>query len=176
MSDLSPIPIPTRNLFERVNTAKTDRLGVVASVLCAIHCAVTPLLLLALPAFGKAWSHPATHWGMALIVVPVAALMMKKGYRRHRRKWIMAVGSLGIFLVLAGAVAPYVEASPPVAAESEATGCADACCPSLVSEPSGESRLHIPLASILTTAGGLFLIVTHMGNLCLCPTCRKQNA
>ncbi len=86
-----------------------DRVGVWASVLCAIHCAATPVLLLILPTFGKAWSHPASHWGMALIVVPIAGLMMTRGFQKHRRKWILLSGSLGIVFVLVGAVLPYLE-------------------------------------------------------------------
>jgi hypothetical protein len=74
-----------------------DRLGVLASVLCAIHCAVTPLLLLILPSFGRVWAHPTSHWGMALLVIPVAA--------------------------------------------------------------------------IVTTLGGIALIITHLGNLCACRSC-----
>ena len=81
-------------------------MGVLASVLCAIHCAVTPLLLLILPSFGRVWTHPASHWGMALLVIPVAATMVLRGFFRHRRKWVVVCGSLGILLVLAGAALP----------------------------------------------------------------------
>ena len=185
-----------------------DRIGVWASVLCAIHCAVTPVLLLILPTFGKIWSHPASHWGMALIVVPIAFLMMTKGFRKHRRKWILLSGSLGIVFVLVGAVLPYLEASEQsgagesasVAMESDAAGegeeavgcsscsseevattseaeagCVDNCCPSIQVNEQGEKTLHIPPASIVTTAGGLFLIATHIGNLCCCPSCRRKS-
>lgn len=189
-----------------------DRIGIVASTLCAIHCAVTPLLLLILPTFGKIWSHPASHWGMALVVVPIAIAMMTAGYKRHRRKWIVAIGALGIALVLAGAATPYLESDKTeplpsneaaAAAESDEevftwkkgeelpevddapfvyvagdelpeAGCVDNCCPSLVKDENGNLRLHIPLASIITTLGGIALIVTHMGNLCCCATCRKK--
>lgn len=181
-----------------------DRIGVFASVLCAFHCALTPFLLLFLPTFGKIWSHPASHWGMALVVVPIAGFMMSSGYRRHRRRWIVAVGSLGIIFVIAGAIVPYVVTAPqpaPVVEEepfvwnvgeelpettddevfvhvagedlSEAA-CADSCCPSLVTDADGNIRLHVPLASIVTTLGGIALIVTHLGNLCCCRSCRRS--
>lgn len=184
--------------------ANADRIGVIASTLCAIHCAVTPFLLIALPSFGKIWSHPASHWGMALIVVPVAVGMMTAGYRRHRRKWIIATGALGIALVVAGAIVPYLEKTPaPASEESEVftwsvgeelpggeaetdepfvwvageelpeASCDDNCCPSFWTDGDGKLRLHIPTASIVTTLGGLALIVTHMGNLCCCSGCRR---
>ena len=163
-----------------------DRIGVVASVLCAIHCAVTPFLLLLLPTFGKAWSHPATHWGMALLVVPLAGFMVRSSFKKHGRKWVVAAGSLGILFILSGAAAPYLEEPPPestaaaataaVKEETEATAgeeeececCKDSCCPTLEETEDGSWKLHIPTASILTTLGGAFLIVTHIANLKLC--------
>ena len=89
-----------------------DRVGVIASVLCAIHCAATPVILLFLPVFGKVWSHPASHWLMALLVVPLAGVTVATGFKRHRRKWIIASGVLGIVFVLVGAAAPGFEANP----------------------------------------------------------------
>lgn len=88
---------------------RADRIGIIASVLCAIHCALTPVLLMLMPTFGKAWSHPATHWGMALVVIPIAVFMLIKGYRKHGRKWVVGLGALGVFLIIIGAILPYTE-------------------------------------------------------------------
>ena len=99
----------TADQSELNSHAKVDRIGIFASILCAIHCALTPFLLIAMPTFGKAWAHPATHWGMAIIVIPIAVFMMKKGYRKHGRKWTIGVGCAGIFLIIIGAILPYTE-------------------------------------------------------------------
>ena len=95
------------------NHSRADSIGIWASVLCAIHCALTPVLLLILPTFGKIWAHPATHWGMALIVIPIAVSMMIKGYKKHSKKWIIAVGSVGLVLIIVGAMLPYFESTEP---------------------------------------------------------------
>jgi len=89
--------------------SRVDHIGIWASVLCAIHCALTPVLLILLPTFGKAWSHPATHWGMALVVIPIAVFMMRKGFQKHRKKWLLGVGSLGIVFIITGSILPYLE-------------------------------------------------------------------
>jgi len=91
---------------------RIDSIGIITSILCAIHCALTPFLLILLPTFGKAWAHPATHWGMALIVIPIAIFMMRKGYQKTHKKKILYIGSLGILFIIVGAILPYVEASP----------------------------------------------------------------
>jgi len=232
------------NLISESRWFEPDRIGVIASVLCAIHCAMTPFLLLLLPTFGKAWSHPASHWGMALVVIPIAAFTIARGFRQHGRRWVIATGVLGISLILVGAAVPYLKESPtpsntntfepssdvaaasvvgsqstnaageetefftahaneePCASECESEEqcaseceseeqcasecesaqsadttsseqCEDLCCPTLQASADGGWTLNIPLASILTTLGGLCLIATHVGNLCGCAACRK---
>lgn len=88
-------------------TSRGDRLGVYASVLCGIHCALTPFLLILAPAFGGIWSSPMAHWIAAAFVVPLAVFMIRKGYRQHHKRWIAAVGTIGIALTLTGAALPY---------------------------------------------------------------------
>ena len=58
--------------------------------------------------------------------------------------------------------------------ETEGAECEDLCCPTLQASADGGWKLHIPLASIITTLGGLSLIVTHFGNLCCSSACAKQ--
>lgn len=164
---------------------EADRLGALASALCAVHCAVTPLLLLILPSFGRVWAHPASHWGMALLVVPVASIMVVRGFRRHHRKWIVGCGLLGVLLILSGAALPYLENgkslsnlfsfSLPIRVPSESPRCVDLCCPS-TTHVAGKAVLHIPPASIVTTLGGIALIITHLGNLSACRACGKKRS
>jgi len=82
---------------------------------------------------------------------------------------------------------PYLETSAAPGASNEEvfvyvageempdTPCEDLCCPSLISKADGSIGLHIPPASIVTTLGGIALIITHIGNLCTCAACRKSS-
>ncbi len=85
---------------------KADQVGVAASILCAIHCALAPILLLALPTFGRVWAHPASHILVAIFVVPLAVFSIRKGYQTHKKRWILITASIGIFFVLIGAMLP----------------------------------------------------------------------
>ncbi|MEM1083183.1 MAG: MerC domain-containing protein [Verrucomicrobiota bacterium] len=147
-------------------TDRIDRLGVAASILCAIHCALAPLLLLAAPVFGRAWANPASHWIIALLVIPLAGFSLFHG-RRLSPTWVKWAGALGIAAILGGAALPYVEASEPVGDAA----CADTCCPSVSTSEEGRKVISIPPASIVTTLGGLFLISAHVGNLRACRQC-----
>lgn len=175
------------------NHTRVDHIGIIASILCAIHCALTPILLIFLPTFGKTWAHPSTHWAMAIVVIPIAIFMMKKGYQKHAKKWTLVLGSIGVLLITVGAILPYIESTPPsqqtVAAATASTPCSpsttcqvdttaatsatctDNCCPSIITNELGDKSLHIPPASIVTTLGGLCLIALHAGNLCSCSFC-----
>lgn len=148
-----------------------DRTGVVASVLCAIHCAVAPLLLVIAPTLGGLWVHPLAHLGIAALVLPVAGFALRRGFRLHHLRWVVVVGGGGIALVLLGAVYPYLS-GPEVAGGCE-SGC-DQCCPSYVIDPeTGEQVLNVPAASVITLMGGIALVVAHIANLRCCGGCRS---
>jgi len=117
-----------------------DRVGVAASILCAIHCGVAPILLLFLPAFGRIWAHPASHALVALLIVPLAVFSILRGYRRHRRRAVVLLAAAGVFSVLIGAALPAFGGEPPSEvipaptashadeAAPEETVCEEVCC------------------------------------------------
>lgn len=139
-----------------------DRYGVVASIGCAVHCMVAPLLLLAAPALGGLWVHPATHLAIAAFVLPVAAVALHHGVRRHGRAWIGVLGAAGMLLVAVGVVLPWLVPSGVHAAHG---ACTD-CCPSVhVDAENGAWSVRIPPASIVTLLGGVALVAAHVANL-----------
>ncbi|MGJ8674182.1 MerC domain-containing protein [Rubritalea sp.] len=103
-------PIDYSSKFE---LADADRVGVAASILCAIHCGLAPVLLIMMPTFGRIWAHPASHAIVALFIVPLAAFSIYKGYRTHRKRWVMSVASIGVLFVVGGAMLPAFSAGGP---------------------------------------------------------------
>lgn len=154
-----------------------DRWGIVASAACTVHCMIAPLLFLLLPRFASVWAHPASHALVALLVLPIAGTVIRCGYRRHGKKWVAGAALIGIGFIVAGSVLPYVDTEDLPAervAEDTAPTCTS-CCPQVVEEESGEQRLVLPAASIVTVLGSLFLISSHMGNLVACRCCRRSS-
>lgn len=85
------------------NLRKADRVGLAASFLCAIHCALLPLALAVLPALGLnvgGW----IDFDQAFVVFAtvLGLTTMTLGYRRHRafRTWALLLP--GLALVWAG--------------------------------------------------------------------------
>lgn len=127
---------------------RADRIGVAASVLCAIHCALAPVFLLAMPAFGRIWAHPASHALVALLIVPLAVLSIHRGYRTHRKHWVMASAAIGVLLVLVGAVLPALSSEklavnavaenqvPTQASAADSSSCGETSCESCHSQHS----------------------------------------
>src|SRR5260370_41345943 len=67
-------------------TAAFDRAGMTASLACAVHCALLPLALAALPALGLAWvDSPWVDWSMVVLALGIALSAHRGGYRLHRR-------------------------------------------------------------------------------------------
>ena len=85
-----------------------DRIGATASFLCAVHCALLPLVLALLPALGLGFlaNHQFEHAFIAFASV-LALTSLIVGYRRHQRFrafWFLVPG---IALLFAGIVVEY---------------------------------------------------------------------
>lgn len=89
-----------------------DRIGITASVACAIHCMIAPLLLLLLPAAGSVWSDPLVHWVLAVLVLPLAVWVIYRGYCKHGKRLTLVAAVSGSAFVVAGLIAPMVHTQP----------------------------------------------------------------
>ena len=79
-----------------------DHAGMSASLACAVHCAVLPLLLAALPAIGLAWlDSPWVDWTMVAIAACIALRAHRGGYMLHRRCFPVAVALTGVLMIVA---------------------------------------------------------------------------
>lgn len=88
-------------------TDRWDKLGIFLSSLCAIHCLVTPLLVLALPVMGEFFEQEWVHLTMALFVVPVGLFAFWSGYKHHHQSKVFALGVLGLSMVGGASLAPH---------------------------------------------------------------------
>jgi hypothetical protein len=103
-----------------------DALGFSASMLCAVHCAATPLLLSALPLFGASFlAHPALETAMIACSLLFGIVVLLHGYLRHHRK-AQALVFLGAGVVLLG-FAKFALREPYAEIAASLAGVAIAC-------------------------------------------------
>jgi len=61
-----------------------DRIGAGGSLLCAIHCALLPLLIAALPSLGiSSWLGDRFEWAFVSFATALSLFSLVVGYRRH---------------------------------------------------------------------------------------------
>jgi hypothetical protein len=80
-----------------------DAVGIATSVICAIHCALLPILLTTLPVFGVNIIHNSYfEWGMIMLAFTIGSYSLFHGYVKHHRLLMpILVFSFGfMFLVL----------------------------------------------------------------------------
>ena len=87
-------------------TNRWDKLGITLSSICAVHCLLTPVLLLAIPALGQFFEAPWVHVTMAIFIVPIGIFAFYSGYLHHKQKGLTALGFAGLALVCAGLLMP----------------------------------------------------------------------
>lgn len=82
-----------------------DSLGIGASVLCAIHCAATPILLAVLPNLSlTGWmASPWFHQAAAFVCVILVASSIWPAYKKHKDGRVLGFSSAGLALIFGSA-------------------------------------------------------------------------
>lgn len=80
-----------------------DALGVTASVACAIHCAILPLLISSLPVLGiNILDNIIFEYGMIVLAFIIGIYSLYHGYKKHHHRLLpLVVFSMGMALLLA---------------------------------------------------------------------------
>ena len=78
---------------------RLDRVGVLLSGACAVHCVLSVLLVSVLGLGGEALLSPAIHRVGLVLAVLIGAIALGYGVRRHGRTGPMIVGGVGLGLM-----------------------------------------------------------------------------
>jgi len=173
-------PTQSNYTMERSLNQWKDRLGILASVTCAIHCAATPILLAFLPALKLTeWmASPRFHQFAAIVCVGVVSIAIWPAFRRFRDYRVLSLSTAGLGLLIAAAFFLPDECCTPAVASTLST---DSHAGHNHPTTSGHSHDHaaatISTGSIvnpellatlqpwMTPLGGLMLVVAHCLNL-----------
>lgn len=119
-----------------------DKAGICLSVICIVHCILTPVILLSLPAMHLFdWWHNSLHVIFAVIIPLLALAAFIPGYKLHGDSRVFKISLIGFALIIAGITIPH------------------------------ELDIEW-LEPVLSVAGSIFLVRAHLINRNLCACCR----
>lgn len=128
--------------------------------MCAVHCLLTPIILVLLPVVATTfWVSENFHLWMLMFAIPTTALAIYAGCRKHKDRVVLALSALGLFTL--STVAAY----EVVAFTSDASTVAH-CAACAAAEAGSEDTFHAHLG--INALGGFLLAAGHVRNFLLC--------
>jgi hypothetical protein len=146
-----------------------DHVAMGMAAVCAVHCLLTPILVMALPIIATSFFvHKDFHLWMILLVLPTTGFAIFMGCRKHKDKWVATLSAIGVSILIAALVNERMQASAQSGehAAVEAHHC-EHCATAAEAAAAGEP---IPMHSgaWFNTFGGLILASAHFRNFRLC--------
>lgn len=79
-----------------------DTLGITTTIICAIHCAILPLILTSLPIFGKDLiDNLVFEYFMIALAAAIGLYSLTHGFKRHHHAWLpILIFSFGILMLV----------------------------------------------------------------------------
>ncbi len=155
-----------KRFFESDKASGTlDRVGAAASFLCAIHCAVMPMVITLMPLMALSiLASEAVEWILFGISAILATGSICWGYKKHRSRTILAILACALALLSAGRILhQYHSHLAPPAAQAKT-----------ITAPQAQEESHgLDLYTIFLVSGGMIVAASHVANYRLCKRCKK---
>lgn len=98
-----PPPTASRRIIKTPDSL--DKAGASASLLCALHCALMPIFVTALPLLGLSFlATEPVEWALMGVSALLGCSSLCLGYREHRSRRALLVLSIGLALLVLGRV------------------------------------------------------------------------
>jgi hypothetical protein len=94
-------------------TERLDKAGGTTSVVCAIHCALSPVLLPLLPLTSRRLIGPTVEWGFVAIALMLGTVSLSHSFRVIHRDW----RAISLFILGFGVLMSVRVLEPPGALE-----------------------------------------------------------
>ena len=136
-----------------------DSLAISMSVICAVHCLLTPLLVVLFPILTTTfWVHQDFHLWMLLFVLPTTSLAVFLGCRKHKNKFVMGLSAAGLACLFA--VSLYESLSHANQLSQHSSECLQCI--------QGGVKDHFSVTTFANILGGILLASAHVCNYRLC--------
>ncbi|MFP6817017.1 MAG: MerC domain-containing protein [Pseudomonadales bacterium] len=83
---------------------RIDRIAIMLSTLCLLHCLLIPVVVVLAPAFSSVvlGTETTVHWIFLALAVPISCWALLRGYRRSRRRAGLGAGLVGLLVMFLG--------------------------------------------------------------------------
>lgn len=133
-----------------------DSLAISMSVICAVHCLLTPLLVILFPILTTTfWVDQDFHLWMLFFVLPTTSLAVFLGCRKHKDRFVIGLSSVGLACLFA--VCLYESFFHILHHSTVCAHCAQ-----------GKFKDHLTPAMYINILGGPLLASAHVRNYRLC--------
>ena len=140
-----------------------DHLAIGMAAVCAIHCLLTPILIMAIPIIATSFFvHQDFHLWMIFLVLPTTIFAVFMGCRNHKDRVVLALSAIGLSVLLFALIQERVRYASEGDVAVSSADC-ETCARDLSAEP-------IPMQAgvWLNAIGGVFLASAHVRNFRLC--------
>jgi len=129
---------------------KLDKIGAIASMICAFHCTVMPFLVVVLPVLSLSLFVSETfEWVFLSASLLLGITSMCFGYKKHKSLKAFPILASGLALIVIGRI--------------------------MHQHAIHQKEMHIDLYNIILFSGGILVALSHKINSLLCNTCTKCN-
>jgi hypothetical protein len=129
---------------------KLDKIGVIASTICAIHCTVMPFMLIVFPILSLSLFVSETfEWVFLSASLLLGVTSLCFGYKKHKSLRAFPWLASGLALIVIGRI--------------------------MHQHTIHQKEMHIDLYNIILFSGGILVALSHKINSLLCNTCTKCN-
>lgn len=92
------------NMLPSKHASKLDNVGMTASILCAVHCAIVPFLITSLPLLGLGFlANPWVEWSMIIFALLIGVYAIGSSYLKiHRQLLPVILLAIGFLIIIAG--------------------------------------------------------------------------
>ena len=78
-----------------------DHLAIAMATVCAIHCLLTPVLIMVIPIIATSFFvHQDFHLWMIFLVLPTTVFAIFMGCRNHKDRMVLALSAIGLSILL----------------------------------------------------------------------------
>ena len=89
----------------KINQRILDKCGIILSLGCVLHCVLLPIILPLLPLLGFVVGHESHfHLFLGAIIALTAVMALIPGYLKHRKKWPLLYGTIGVASIMCGGI------------------------------------------------------------------------